>query len=211
MTNFSSQTYRHPNNEDFEYDVSRKEDTETVTLNFEVKARKTKTPNNFEKVKNFMAIMGQDCPQIPVEPKNAQSITKLRVSLIEEELGELKEAVEKNDFVEVVDALADILYVTYGAGVAWGVDLQKAFELVHESNMSKICNSREEAEETVKWYKNNPEKGYPSPRLRKALDDVKDTKYVVYEESTGKILKNVNYRAVDLSKLVLPPSPRRES
>ena len=53
MTNFSSQTYRHPNNEEFEYDIVRKEDAESVTLNFEVKARKTKPPNNFEKVKNF--------------------------------------------------------------------------------------------------------------------------------------------------------------
>jgi len=199
-----AETYRHPNNEDYTYDVCRQEDEETVTLNFKVKTSKKKK-NNFEKVKTFMSIMGQDCPQIPVEPKSSPSITKLRVELIEEELRELKEAVEKNDFVEVVDALADILYVTYGAGAAWGVDLQKAFELVHDSNMSKICNSREEAEKTVKWYEENPHKGYPTPKFRKALDDEQDTKYVVYENSSGKILKNVNYKAVDLSKIVEVP------
>ena len=167
--------------------------------------------SNFQKVIDFNRSFG-----VPISDKALPNITtenpklaKLRLDLILEETRELKEAMDNHDFLETVDALADILYVTYGAGVAWGVDLQKAFELVHESNMSKICNSREEAEETVKWYKNNPEKGDPSPRLRKALDDVKDTKYVVYEESTGKILKNVNYKAVDLSKLVLPPYPRR--
>ena len=161
----------------------------------------TTSPNNFDKVRNFMRIMGQQVPSQPVKPETVEPITKLRISLIEEELNELKEAVKNNDFVEVLDALADILYVKYGAGAAWGVDLQKAFDLVHDSNMSKICSSQSEAEETVKWYKEHPEKGYPSPEYRPA--DEENNSFVVFEKTTGKILKSVNYKSVNLTELVV--------
>ncbi len=157
---------------------------------------------NFSRVKDFMTVYGQDVPTKPAAPETMPDVTKLRVNLIEEELNELKEAIKNNDFVEVVDALADILYVTYGAGVAWGVDLQKAFEQVHDSNMTKICKDIDEAETTVKWYKEHPEKGYPTPDYREAKSGDK-TVYVVFESSTGKILKNVNYKAVDLKNIVL--------
>uniref|UniRef100_A0A6C0FCE8 Phosphoribosyl-ATP pyrophosphohydrolase n=1 Tax=viral metagenome TaxID=1070528 RepID=A0A6C0FCE8_9ZZZZ len=160
-----------------------------------------KMTTNFDKVCGFMRIMGQETPSAPVKPETIPEITNLRVSLIEEELNELKEAVKNHDFVEVLDALADILYVTYGAGAAWGVDLQKAFDLVHDSNMSKICTSIQEAEQTVKWYKDHPEKGYPSPEYRKADGD--SNSYVVFEKSTGKILKSINYKSVQLSQIVL--------
>ena len=156
---------------------------------------------NFDKVCSFMRIMGQETPSAPVKPETIPETTNLRVSLIEEELNELKEAVKNHDFVEVLDALADILYVTYGAGAAWGVDLQKAFDLVHDSNMSKICTSIQEAEQTVKWYKDHPEKGYPTPEYRKADGD--SNSYVVFEKSTGKILKSINYKSVQLSQIVL--------
>ena len=156
---------------------------------------------NFDKVRAFMRIMGQETPSSPVKPETIPETTKLRVALIEEELNELKDAVQKHDFVEVIDALADILYVTYGAGAAWGVDLQKAFDLVHDSNMSKICSSVEEAEQTVEWYKNHPEKGYPNPEYRKGDGD--NNSYVVFEKTTGKILKSVNYKSVELSEIVL--------
>ena len=72
-------------------------------------------------------------PQFPDD-----KITKLRFALIKEELGELKEAMEKKDLKEVADALTDILYVTYGAGHAFGIDLDKCFEEVQNSNMSKL-------------------------------------------------------------------------
>ena len=156
---------------------------------------------NFDKVCSFMRIMGQETPSAPVKPETIPETTNLRVSLIEEELNELKEAVKNHDFVEFLDALADILYVTYGAGAAWGVDLQKAFDLVHDSNMSKICTSIQEAEQTVKWYKDHPEKGYPTPEYRKADGD--SNSYVVFEKSTGKILKSINYKSVQLSQIVL--------
>ena len=72
---------------------------------------------------------------------STDKINKLRVDLIEEELEELKEAINKKDLQETIDALTDILYVTYGAGHAFGVNLDKCFEEVQNSNMSKLDNN----------------------------------------------------------------------
>ena len=92
--------------------------------------------SNFEKVKKFMQTFGQDVKTKPSFPDN--KIVNLRNSLIEEELSELKDAVKNNDITEVADALTDILYVTYGAGHAYGIDLDKCFNEVQNSNMSKL-------------------------------------------------------------------------
>ena len=91
--------------------------------------------SNYQKVKKFMQTFGQvkNTPAFPNE-----KITKLRISLIEEELSELKVAIEDRNMVEVADALTDILYVTYGAGHAFGINLDKCFEEVQNSNMSKL-------------------------------------------------------------------------
>ena len=91
---------------------------------------------NFEKVKLFMLTYGQE-----VKTKSEFSddkTNKLRVDLIKEELGELTNAMKEKDLVEVADALTDILYVTYGAGHAFGIDLDKCFDEVQNSNMSKL-------------------------------------------------------------------------
>jgi len=91
---------------------------------------------NFEKVGLFMKTFGQE-----VKTKTSFSsdkINKLRVDLIEEEVEELKQAINKKDLQETIDALTDILYVTYGAGHAFGVNLDKCFEEVQNSNMSKL-------------------------------------------------------------------------
>ena len=91
---------------------------------------------NFEKVGSFMKTFGQE-----VKTKSglsAEKINKLRVSLINEELEEFKEAIKNNDPKEAADALTDILYVTYGAGHAFGINLDKCFEEVQQSNMSKL-------------------------------------------------------------------------
>ena len=91
---------------------------------------------NFEKVGLFMKTFGQE-----VKAKasfSTDKINKLRVDLIEEELEELKEAINKKDLQETIDALTDILYVTYGAGHAFGINLDKCFEEVQNSNMSKL-------------------------------------------------------------------------
>ena len=91
---------------------------------------------NFEYVKKFMKTFGQEVKEKAEFPSN--KITSLRYELIKEELLELKEAIEKKDIKEVADALTDILYVTYGAGHAFGIDLDKCFEEVQNSNMSKL-------------------------------------------------------------------------
>ena len=91
---------------------------------------------NFEKVRLFMTTFGQE-----VKKKSGLSsdkINNLRINLIEEELIELKDAVSNKDIREVADALTDILYVTYGAGHAFGINLDDCFEEVQKSNMSKL-------------------------------------------------------------------------
>jgi len=92
--------------------------------------------SNFERVKKFMKTFGQEIKEKAEFPDN--KITTLRYDLIKEELSELKEAINKKDLKEVADALTDILYVTYGAGHAFGIDLDKCFEEVQNSNMSKL-------------------------------------------------------------------------
>ena len=91
---------------------------------------------NFESVKKFMHTFGQEVRTKAGFPND--KIIGLRLDLIREELSELKEAVEKKDIKEVADALTDILYVTYGAGHAFGINLDKCFEEVQNSNMSKL-------------------------------------------------------------------------
>ena len=91
---------------------------------------------NFESVKKFMETFGQEIKEKASFPND--KITSLRYDLIKEELDEFKEAIEKKDIKEVADALTDILYVTYGAGHAFGINLDKCFNEVQNSNMSKL-------------------------------------------------------------------------
>ena len=92
--------------------------------------------SNFNKVGTFMKTFGQE---IKTKPSfSSDKINKLRIDLIKEELGELQEAMKNNDLLEVADALTDILYVAYGAGHAFGIDLDKCFDEVQSSNMSKL-------------------------------------------------------------------------
>ena len=91
---------------------------------------------NFDKVGIFMKTFGQE---VKTKPSfGTDKINKLRLDLIKEELIELTEAINNKDLLEVADALTDILYVTYGAGHAFGIDLDKCFEEVQNSNMSKL-------------------------------------------------------------------------
>ena len=92
--------------------------------------------SNFEKVKKFMETFGQEVKQKAEFPNS--KITTLRYDLIKEELEELRIAMERKDIKEVADALTDILYVTYGAGHSFGINLDKCFEEVQSSNMSKL-------------------------------------------------------------------------
>ena len=97
--------------------------------------------SNFNKVGTFMKTFGQE---VKTKPSfSSDKINKLRIDLIKEELDELQEAMKNNDLLEVADALTDILYVTYGAGHAFGINLDKCFEEVQNSNMSKLGENGE--------------------------------------------------------------------
>jgi len=131
-----------------------------------------------------------DTPQIP-DAKRCE----LRVSLLQEELNELKEAIENNDLVEVADALCDIQYVLSGAVLEFGMG-EKFVELFNEvqrSNMSKACKTIEEAEQTIKHYKN---RGF-SAHIEK-----EDGKFLVYRDGDKKTLKSVNYSPADLKRIL---------
>ena len=92
--------------------------------------------SNFQSVKKFMQTFGQEVKSKAEFPK--EKIVQLRYELIKEELEELNQAIKEKDIKEVADALADILYVTYGTGHAFGIDLDKCFNEVQQSNMSKL-------------------------------------------------------------------------
>ena len=95
---------------------------------------------NFEKVGLFMKTFSQE---VKTEPSfSSEKINNLRISLIDEELSELKKAMEEKNLEEVIDALTDILYVTYGAGHAFGVNLDESFDEVQRSNMSKLDKNK---------------------------------------------------------------------
>lgn len=121
---------------------------------------------NFERVKQFMDTFGQEVKSSPEFPDPV--IQMLRVELIKEELQELQEAIHAKDIVEVADALTDLLYVVYGAGAAFGIDLDACFEEVHESNMSKLM-----PDGTVKRREDGKVLKGPNffePNLKKVLD-----------------------------------------
>ena len=131
-----------------------------------------------------------DTPQIP-DAKRCE----LRVALLQEELNELKEAIENNDLIEVADALCDIQYVLSGAVLEFGMG-EKFVELFNEvqrSNMSKACENREEAEQTVEHYK---KRGF-SAHIEQA-----DGKFLVYRDGDKKTLKSVNYSPADLKRIL---------
>jgi predicted HAD superfamily Cof-like phosphohydrolase len=158
---------------------------------------------NYQKVVEFNKTFGHpahDKPQYNVW--DDQKLVKLRVDLIKEEFNELQKAVADKDMKETVDALSDILYVVYGFFSVIGVDGDIAMGMVHESNMSKICQTEQEAKETVEWYRKEfAEKRleYDSPKYRQS-DDGK--RWVVFNESSGKILKSIKYFPVEFSGIL---------
>jgi predicted HAD superfamily Cof-like phosphohydrolase len=149
---------------------------------------------NFEDVCDFNTQFGVKKLDIP--SLDDEAFIKSKMALIREEMGELEEAVKNKDLVETVDALTDIIYVVLGMGYGLNVNLDKAFKIVHESNMSKMCLTEEIAKETVEWYKQNePRYTTPTYRINSA------GRYVVYDESTRKILKSIYYKPADLNSL----------
>ncbi|MGX9986019.1 pyrophosphohydrolase domain-containing protein [Chryseobacterium sp. POL2] len=131
-----------------------------------------------------------DTPQIPSKER-----CDLRVSLLQEELNELKQAIADNDLVEIADALCDLQYVLSGAVLEFGMG-EKFVELFNEvqrSNMSKACANEEEAQETVKNYQDkNVDVFY----------EKSGEKYNVYRKEDNKVLKSINYSPADLKSIL---------
>ncbi len=122
--------------------------------------------SNFGKVKTFMKTFGQEVKDKPSFPD--KKIQDLRYELIKEELDELKQAIEDKNLKEVADALTDILYVTYGAGHAFGIDLDKCFDEVQSSNMSKLGSDGKPIYNESGKVMKGP--NYFQPNLRKFLE-----------------------------------------
>lgn len=155
---------------------------------------------NFQKVLEFNKSFGVNYSSEPNREifQNKDDLN-YRFNLVKEEFEELKEACDNEDFVETVDALADILYVVYGFFGAIGVDADKAFDIVHKSNMSKLCSSEDEAKKTVQSYLDDPQKRYTTPTYRLSNDK---KNFIVYNKETSKILKNVNYFPTEFSSVI---------
>jgi predicted HAD superfamily Cof-like phosphohydrolase len=122
--------------------------------------------SNFEKVKKFMQTFGQEVKSKASFP--SEKIVDLRFALIEEELLELKVALKEKNITEVADALTDILYVTYGAGHAFGINLNQCFDEVQNSNMSKLGNDDKPIYNESGKVMKGP--NYFKPNLKKFLD-----------------------------------------
>ena len=121
---------------------------------------------NFTSVKKFMETFGQEVKSKPAFP--SEKISKLRYDLIKEELDEFQEALNDKNLKEVADSLTDILYVTYGAGHAFGIDLDKCFDEVQRSNMSKLgADGKPIYNENGKVMKGP---NYFEPNLKKFID-----------------------------------------
>lgn len=147
------------------------------------------TPNSLKMVAEFHETFGHpvlEHPQIPDEKR-----CKLRVSLLQEELDELSEAIAEGDIVGVADALCDIQYVLSGAILEFGLQnaFHDLFEEVQRSNMSKACLNLEEAEETLRHF---------GAKGQEAFYEEKYGKYLVYRKEDRKTLKSVNYSPADL-------------
>ena len=155
---------------------------------------------NFQKIRDefniAFGVKNNFTPQIDLFDKDPE-LVKYRLSLINEEVQELNDAISNKDFAETIDALADILYVVYGAASTFGINADDAFDLVHRSNMSKLCSTEKEAQETVEFYKKDGR--YDSPDYRLAPND---QDYVVFNKSTKKILKSINYKPVSFESLM---------
>jgi len=157
-----------------------------------------------QKVKDFNRAFQVEVPtsvQYDLFTRNP-ALVKLKLDLIREEFNELEEAVAEHNLVEVMDALCDLKYVIHGMAISFGLDTEKGFSIVHESNMSKLCRTEEEAQKTVDHYQNLWSKGkspYDSPYF---FLDEKTGYYIVKNKSTGKILKNINYHPADFSSLL---------
>lgn len=161
----------------------------------------TSPKTNFKKVLEFNKAFGVKTNtqiQHGIFDKDPK-LVKYRLELIEEEVQEFKQAIQDKNMTEILDSIGDSLYVILGAATAFGFDADKVFDLVHISNMSKLCKTEQDAIETVKQYKSETPQRYDSPAYRKSDDNIH---WVVYNQSTMKILKSHKYQPVNFDSLL---------
>lgn len=157
-------------------------------------SEKYKEPQGLNDVAEFHRTFDLPCLDVPTIPSHDRCA--LRVSLLQEELNELKDAIRDNDIVEIADALADLQYVLSGAILEFGLadKFKTLFDEVHRSNMSKTCKSEQEAFDTQKYYaKHKNTTSYVVERTGE---------YLVYRASDAKVLKSVKYSPADLKSII---------
>lgn len=158
--------------------------------------------SNFQMVEEFHEVFGHPNPtetQFDII-KDSPKLMEFRTELIQSEFDEFKDAIKNNDFIEMVDALGDMLYVIYGTAVVAGVNMDDVFSEIHDSNMSKMCNTEQEAIDTIEYYKTLP--GFETTQVAYRL--AKDNRrYVIYNAETGKILKSKYFRLPNIANCLI--------
>lgn len=163
---------------------------------------------NFEKALLTMQLQKREVNTTPQKDMKNMELYAGYVDNMNILLTALLKSIQRNNFEDIVGVLSNFLYVVYEMGHFVGVNLDKAFDIVHSSNMTKFCKSEEEAKKTVNNYKSKYEQKqspYDSPTFRfislKDNEQKGEEYYVVYNKSTSKVLKNINYTPVDFSTL----------
>ena len=159
---------------------------------------KLKDLSNFERVK----LTNKDFAEKIVSnlfdnPTHSEYIKDKYLPNLDKELKSLLRYIKKSDLPKVRNCLIKLLDITYSIGCELGINLDQSFDIVHNSNMSKLCKDEEESKQTVKWYEEN-EKRYDSPTYRKSHDE---KYYVMFNKSTGKILKSINYKPANFTTM----------
>ena len=155
---------------------------------------------NFELVGKFHEFYDHDKPHdiqinaLTEKPK----LVDFRFGLIMSEIDELKDAIAKKNMIEVIDGLGDVAYTVYGMAQALGINLDQAFKIIHESNMTKACETELEAIETIEEYNMKPNFENISVKYRMSTDG---KYYIIYNADTGKILKSKNFIEPDFTPL----------
>jgi predicted HAD superfamily Cof-like phosphohydrolase len=152
--------------------------------------------SNFNRIKLIQSIESSEriLTDFFDNPENVEIVFNKYVAMLNKEDQTLNRYIGLEDFQKVENSLVKMLDYTYSLGNMLGINLDQSFNIVHQSNMSKLCNNEEIAKKTVEWYKEN-ELRYDSPNYR--LCESEKGKFIVFNESTGKILKSIEYTPAD--------------